>query len=225
MLTIKQVETTSTGVETVALRPLEYGDRAPLLEIFAGLSDRSRWQRFLTPKTRLTETDLRQLTAVDDHDHVALLAVTATDDCPVGIARFIRDPRHPDSADVAVAVVDAWQSRGIGTMLTDALARRAVEVGVRRFTLMMASDNRAARRLAHHGAQVSRLDVYSGTLELAILLRAGEAQARTGVARPIRSIQDAVRVLHTAAKAGQFIPPHEMRRYSVRRSGTSGRVK
>jgi RimJ/RimL family protein N-acetyltransferase len=173
MLTIKHVETTSTRVETVALRPLEYGDRAPLLEIFSGLSARSRRQRFLTPKTRLTEADLRQLTAVDDHDHVAVLAVTTTDDRPVGIARFIRDPRHPDSADVAVAVVDAWQSRGIGTLLTNALARRAVEVGVRRFTLTMACDNRAAHRLAHHGTHVTRLDLYSGTAELALLLPAG----------------------------------------------------
>ena len=170
MLTIEHIERTSTGERGVVLRPLEPGDRAPLLEIFSGLSPRSRRQRFLTPKARLTEADLRQLTSVDDHDHVALLAVTAADDRPVGIARFFRDPHHPDSADVAVAVVDAWQSRGIGTLLTHALARRAVEVGVRRFTLSMAYDNQAARRLAHHGTHLTRLDVSSGTVELALLL-------------------------------------------------------
>src|SRR6478672_4031825 len=68
VLTIEHIERTSTGERGVVLRPLEPGDRAPLLEIFSGLSPRSRRQRFLTPKTRLTEADLRQLTSVDDHD-------------------------------------------------------------------------------------------------------------------------------------------------------------
>ncbi len=63
---------------------------------------------------------------------------------------------------MAVAVVDAWQSRGIGTLLTHASAQRAVEVGVRRVTLTMAWDNRAARRLAHRGTYVTQLDVSSG---------------------------------------------------------------
>src|SRR5689334_12893621 len=65
--------------ETVRLTPLEPGDRASLLEIFNGLGDRSRQQRFLTAKPRLTESDLRHLTAVDNHDHVALLAVGEED--------------------------------------------------------------------------------------------------------------------------------------------------
>src|SRR5262245_10682220 len=56
VLITKPTETTST-TETVKLRPLERGDRTSLLEIFAGLGARSRQQRFLTPKTRLSETE------------------------------------------------------------------------------------------------------------------------------------------------------------------------
>ncbi len=173
MLLIRPVDTKTDRASAVRLRPLQRGDRASLLEIFAGLGARSREQRFLTPKTRLTEAELRHLTAVDHHDHVAVLAVTAEDERPVGIARFIRDSRHRDSADVAVAVVDAWQARGIGTLLTDDLARRAVEVGIRRFTLLTAYDNQAVRRLADHGRQVTLVDLYSGTAELAVALHDG----------------------------------------------------
>src|SRR4051794_31137277 len=172
MLNTQSDEATATRAGAVRLHPLQCGDRASLLEIFAGLGARSRQQRFLTPKTRLTEAELRHLTAVDHHDHVALLAVATEDDRPVGIARFIRDSKHPDSADVAVAVVDAWQGRRIGTLLTDALARRAVEVGVRRFTLVTAYDNQAARRLADHGWHITLIDAYSGTAELAVALHA-----------------------------------------------------
>jgi ribosomal protein S18 acetylase RimI-like enzyme len=170
MLTIRTAETAPPRTKGVRLRPLRHGDRASLLEIFAGLGARSREQRFLTATSRLTETELRHLTAVDDHDHVAVLAVTDEDDRPVGIARFVRGSSHPESADVAVAVVDAWQARGIGTLLTDDLARRAVEVGVRRFTLVTAHDNHAVRRLADHGRDVAVLDAYAGTVELAVAL-------------------------------------------------------
>jgi GNAT superfamily N-acetyltransferase len=157
----------------VELRPLEYGDRAALLEIFAGLGPRSRERRFLTPKTGLTETELRHLTAVDRNDHVALLAISTTDGRPIGIARFIRDARRPDSADVAVSVVDAWQDRGIGSLLTNALAERAREVGIRRVTVLMQRDNHAARRLLqrHGGATLIAAD--KETVEFEVDLQVG----------------------------------------------------
>jgi L-amino acid N-acyltransferase YncA len=154
---------------TVEVRRLEHGDRDSLLEIFAGLGPRSRERRFLTAKPRLTESELRHLTAVDQHDHVALLAVSTADGRPIGVARFIRDARRPDTADVAVSVVDAWQQCGIGTLLTRALAVRAREVGVRRFTVLMQRDNRAARRLLHcSGGAATLVDADNETVEFEV---------------------------------------------------------
>lgn len=161
----------SPDASTVELRPLEPGDCGAVLEVFAGLGSRSRELRFLTPKPRLTSADLRQLTSVDHHDHVAILAVAAPHGRPIGVARFVREPVEPHSADVAVAVVDAWQDRGIGTMLTSALVRRALEVGVRRFTMAMATDNDAAVRLLHRSpGEIERLAIDEETAEFAITL-------------------------------------------------------
>jgi len=133
----------------VLLRPLEPEDADLLLEIFDQLGPRSRERRFLTPKHTLTSTDLRQLTAVDHHDHEAVVALSATDGRPVGVARFVRISADPGTADVAVVVVDAWQSRGLGTVLASSLLGRARELGVRRFSVLMARDNEAAVRLMH----------------------------------------------------------------------------
>ena len=133
----------------VLLRPLEPEDADLLLEIFDQLGPRSRERRFLTPKHTLTSTDLRQLTAVDHHDHEAVVALSATDRPPVGVARFVRISADPGTADVAVVVVDAWQSRGLGTVLASSLLGRARELGVRRFSVLMARDNEAAVRLMH----------------------------------------------------------------------------
>jgi acetyltransferase len=154
---------------SVALQPLTPGDAATVLEVFAGLSDRSRRLRFLSPKPRLTSADLRQLTAVDHHDHVALLAVAGSPPRSVGVARFVRDPGQPRSADVAVAVVDDWQGRGVGTKLTAALVQRARQVGVRRFTMMMSADNEGAVRLLHHASgRIERLAADEHTAEFAL---------------------------------------------------------
>ncbi len=49
----------------------------------------------------------------------------------LGVARFIRDPDDPGVAEPAIAVVDAWQGRGVGRVLTDRLVDAARERGIR----------------------------------------------------------------------------------------------
>jgi RimJ/RimL family protein N-acetyltransferase len=154
---------------TVELRTLRAGDTGAVLEVFAGLGPRSRELRFLTSKPRLTSADVRQLTDVDHRDHVAVLAVSAGR--AIGVARFVRDPEDPQSADVAVAVVDVWQDRGVGTMLAEELVRRALEVGVRRFTMIMAPHNEGAVRLLHRvPGEIERIAIDDEVAEFAITL-------------------------------------------------------
>jgi RimJ/RimL family protein N-acetyltransferase len=155
--------------EDVCLRPLAPGDTDTVLEVIAGLGPRSRELRFLAARPRLTEPELRRLAAVDDRDHVALVAWCDHGHRPIGIARFVRDPGAPETADVAVSVVDAWQRRGIGTKLLDALLRRAAELGVRRLTLVTAPDNGAVLRLlARAPDAVSRVRAGRGATEYAV---------------------------------------------------------
>jgi acetyltransferase len=171
----------------VRLRPLEPGDSATVMEVFAGLGARSRHRRFLTAKPRLTSADLRQLSAVDDRDHVAVVAVSVLHGRPVGVGRFVRDRHDPHSADVALAVVDAWQCLGVGTALAEALVRRARGAGVRRFTLATASDNHAVLRLLHRApGAVERLADDETVTEFAVALGEPAPTARrhdTGVVR------------------------------------------
>jgi GNAT superfamily N-acetyltransferase len=155
----------------IEVRPFEPGDTAAMLEVFAGLGPRSRELRFLTPKPHLTSADVRQLSAVDQHDHVAVLAVSTRHRRPIGIARFVRDPLDPLSADVAVEVIDTWQGRGVGTRLATALAQCARELGVRRFTLVMSRENDAALGLLHKvQGEVTRLAIDLETAEFEVRL-------------------------------------------------------
>ncbi|MFI9011707.1 GNAT family N-acetyltransferase [Actinosynnema sp. NPDC053489] len=92
--------------------------------VFHGLSARSRYLRFHAPVPRLTESMRRALTDLDGHRRAAVVA-----EChrtPVGIARLIAT--GDDTAEVAVAVVDPWQRRGVGSELVAALSRLATDL-------------------------------------------------------------------------------------------------
>lgn len=152
------------------IRPLEDGETGPVLAVFAGLRARSREFRFMTPKPRLTSTDLSELTHVDGRDRVALVA-ELPDGRPIGIARFVRDRSEVGAADVAVAVVDGWQRRGIGAQLVTALAECARGAAVSRFTAMMLRENEGAVRLMRRaGGDIRALALDSHSAEFEISL-------------------------------------------------------
>ena len=116
----------------VSIRPLCPQDAPALATAVERLSALSRYRRFHSALPRLTDEMITYFTEIDHHDHEALVAVLpGTGGIIVGVARFIRDPAHPDTAEVAVVVADSWQRRGLGTVLLRRLARRANEVGIR----------------------------------------------------------------------------------------------
>jgi RimJ/RimL family protein N-acetyltransferase len=149
----------------VLIRPV-HSDDAPLLEEgFSRLSAESRRLRFLTDKPRLSPAELHYFTHVDHHDHEAIGALDAHDGRGLGIARYIRDPDRPDVAEVAVAVVDDWQQRGLGAELLQRLFVRAREEGVRRFTALVDEDNQAVTGLlASIGAEVTVTEHGAGAI-------------------------------------------------------------
>jgi len=157
----------------VLVRAVRPEDAPGFAEAFEQLSETSRYRRFFTVKPRLSEQSLAFFTDVDHHDHEALVAVAPGSGQLVGVARFIRNPEEPDQAEVAVTVIDAWQQRGVGTVLLRELAQRAAEEGIRHFTAEILAENRPmlnlARRLgpaetASRGTTVSaRIDLPPAT--------------------------------------------------------------
>lgn len=115
---------------SVRVRPLEAGETWVVREVFAGLSEASRQRRFHAPVERLTPAMVAALTAVDDRDHVALVAEAAEEGLwrPVGIGRLVRT--DGDEAELAIEVTDAWQGRGVGGALLRALRERAPAAGM-----------------------------------------------------------------------------------------------
>ena len=109
----------------LAIRPVEPGDAPLLRAVFEQLSALTRYKRFLLELDHLSRQQLRYLTVVDHWDHEALLALDAASGAPVGVARYVRDARDRERAGAAVVVIDAWQRRGVGSVLLDHLAKSA----------------------------------------------------------------------------------------------------
>ena len=136
--------------ERVHLRLMQPGDKAMLVEAFERLSPDSRYARFMAPKTRITDAELRYLTEVDGIDHFAIGAIKrhlVSKDEGVGSARFVRLPDRPDVAEPAVTVVDSYQGKGLGSMLLQRLIEAALERGVRWFSVELLAENTASRKM------------------------------------------------------------------------------
>jgi RimJ/RimL family protein N-acetyltransferase len=152
----------------VAIRPIEPGDRDAFAAAFERLSEESRYRRFLSPHDPLSEAELHYLTEVDHHDHEALVAVDPDTGDGVGVARYVRDLQRSDSAEIAVAVADDWQGRGVGTELLHRLADRAREEGIARFTALVLADNRPMMQLLGDLGEARVVDEGQGAVELAV---------------------------------------------------------
>jgi RimJ/RimL family protein N-acetyltransferase len=132
----------------VVIRPIEPDDKERLVDGLRQLSQESIRRRFLAAKPRFTTAELRYLTEVDGTNHVALVAVLEDDpDRLVAVARCVRLPDRPGTAEMAIVVGDPWQGQGLGRELAQRLADAALAVGIRRFAATMLGDNEAARRL------------------------------------------------------------------------------
>ncbi len=128
---------------SVRIRPITADDRAQLERGFERLSPKSRYLRFLAPLNELTSDMLDYLTQVDYHDHFAWVAIALDDpDLPgIGVARYVRLAEEPTVAEPAVAVVDDYQGRGLGTILLYTLAETAMAHGVDRFRALVLAEN------------------------------------------------------------------------------------
>jgi acetyltransferase len=98
-------------------------------EFFRGLSAESRYFPFMIPVNELPDAIARHFADIDYCSHLALLAEVIDEgrETMIGEARYVVDQRDPATCELAVAVADDWQARGIGSALLDRLEGRSIE--------------------------------------------------------------------------------------------------
>jgi GNAT superfamily N-acetyltransferase len=143
------------------------GDEGELLAMFQEFGAESRYRRFFTAKPRLTRPLLDHLVAVDRERHVAIAAFDSSrpsaaggvDGAGVGVVRIVRSDADEDDAEFSIAVIDAYQGRGVGRCLLQAAAVVADQIGIRTLRGSVLAENLPMRRLALSlGATVAEVD-------------------------------------------------------------------
>jgi ribosomal protein S18 acetylase RimI-like enzyme len=138
---------------SLIVRPLRDGDVDTVRSVFERLGDESRRMRFNGPKPCLSAAELRQLATVDGSHH-ALVGYVDGDPQPVAIARLAR---AADGAEIAFAVADDYQHRGIGSALAGELITDARAAGITEINALVRSDNPDAIALLRRTARVTRI--------------------------------------------------------------------
>jgi GNAT superfamily N-acetyltransferase len=118
---------------------LRAGDAWPVVAVHEGLSPASRRLRYCAPTPRLSPRMLRALTDLTPGQHEAYAAWRGAR--PIGIVRWIRTSELPDTAELALEVVDDEHRRGIGRALTEYAAVQAWRAGVRTMVVSVDPDN------------------------------------------------------------------------------------
>jgi acetate---CoA ligase (ADP-forming) len=128
---------------SLRIRAIAPTDRDAIVRLFAELSARSIYMRFFNTKQALTQEQLEDFTRPDFDRHVALVGELGEHgrERVVALGHYIRDTAQSDTAEVAFAVADAYQGRGIGTLLLEHLASLAREVGIRTFEAHVLGEN------------------------------------------------------------------------------------
>ncbi|HEY7629588.1 MAG TPA: GNAT family N-acetyltransferase [Thermoleophilaceae bacterium] len=183
---------------SLVVRPIEPTDRDALAAAFSRLSHDSRMRRFLGPKRYLSERELTYLTEIDHETHEALIAVDPGGNI-VAVARYAAWPHSSgDTAELAFVVIDAWQRRGIASVLTAQVVARARENGIRKLTATTFGDNMAARVLLGR-LGFTPVGTADGLLSYELDFPAGE-EARSAPARPRRLLRIGANAIEVAIR-------------------------
>ena len=125
-------------LEIRALRP---DDRAAMLASISRFSNEALHRRFFAPKRNFSEREIDFYLNVDFSSHVALVAVLAEGGQQViaGGSRYV--VCRPGCAEVAFAIDDPHQKRGIATHLINHLIGIARAAGLREFIAEVLPEN------------------------------------------------------------------------------------
>jgi len=121
------------------IRPIRAEDGERLQRFVRGLSEQSRYFRFISTLTELTPRMLARYTQIDYDRELALVAsigpgatnAEAGDETIIGVVRYLLNPDR-ETCEFAIAIADRFHGQGLGTTLMQAIIGAARDKGLKR---------------------------------------------------------------------------------------------
>lgn len=134
----------------IRVRPIRADDRAIEQEFVRNLSADSKYFRFMSVLGELPEAMLVRFTRIDYDREMALIALACENgrEVEIGVARYVIDDTG-SGCEFALVIADAWQHRGLGTILMLDLIAAARRRGLTSMQGMVLATNTAMLGLAH----------------------------------------------------------------------------
>ena len=180
---------------SIHIRGIRADDKQRLLDHFRRMSQDSIYHRFFGLKHTLSEQDLVRFTEIDFVTHVALVATLriGADERFIGVGRYVTT--GPARAEIALAVLDEHQGRGVGTVLLDHLGRVARAAGIIEFQAdVLGDNNRMLEVFAKSGFRVKR-STDAGVVHLSFPTGETEASRQASESRNWTAAGESIRKL------------------------------
>lgn len=172
---LETYRTLKNGQE-ILLRPVKISDEPLLKKFFYSLSDESLQRRFMSMKKSIPHERLQELVVIDYTRDMVILAIITEQDMEevIGIGQYsIDEVSH--TADVAFAVADDWQGKGIGTVLMQYLTILAKKRGLLGFTADVLADNWGMLRVFNKMGFETEKHFEAGAYELRMTFKEGKS--------------------------------------------------
>jgi acetyl coenzyme A synthetase (ADP forming)-like protein len=148
---------------TVRVRPVRPDDVERLRAFLESLSSRSRWFRFFSEASDLGIA-AREAADVDYKDRFGIVAHAGPEGEIIGHGQYVRS--GAERAEVAFALADDHQGRGMGTVLLAHLAERAAQCGIDVLEADVLAENRRMLEVFRESGFPLRVRREAGTLHL-----------------------------------------------------------
>lgn len=127
----------------IEIRALRREDEADMLAAVGMTSAQSLQRRFFVMKRHFSDKERAFFMDIDFKNHVAIVALGAEAGRKVivGGGRYI--VFEPGRAEMAFVVIDAWQGRGVGSILMHHLVKIASDSGLKELTAEVLPENTA----------------------------------------------------------------------------------
>ena len=146
---LETVMTTKDGSELI-VRPVRPTDEEMLSDMFYDLSDQTIINRFFSMLKSMPHRKLQQFCCIDYQGVMSLVAISGSGPSQkvVGLGSYHLSPAT-HRAEIAFLVADAWQGKGIGTYMMQALVKIARAKNIKGLTAEVMRDNVAMIALMH----------------------------------------------------------------------------